>query len=231
MFSLAPHVQCCLADNHILLLDLKRGRYFGVPDRAARELRRSVEGLPRGPVAGEDTPRAAEVLEDLVSAGIVLKGSDGLPKRKDAPLCAPKYPLIHGYDAVDAVVTARHTLRFIRACTSAYVLLRHFSLETLSRRLTRRASRLALTAPDDPRLRTLVAAFHRLRPFLYTSHDACLFSSLAIHEFLALHGLRTQFVIGVAASPFKAHCWLQSGDTVVNDSPDHVWQYTPIMVR
>ncbi len=45
-----------------------------------------------------------------------------------------------------------------------------------------------------------------------------------------LTGLRCDalLVIGVRAQPFTAHSWVQSGNFVLNDTPDEVARYTPI---
>jgi hypothetical protein len=239
VFTVAPHVECCLADNHVLLLDLRRGRYLGLSDEAVRKLGKSVDRLPHLPddgptaalAAATDAEAADDILREMLLDGVIVTQTLQRPDPANSDLSPPKRPLVHGYESVDAVVKPLHCARFALACARAFVLLRWFSLETLSKRLVRKSRRIPLTSPDDPRLRMLIGVFQRLRPFLYTSHDACLFNSLAIHEFLAMHGLRAQFVIGVAAKPFKAHCWLQIGGTVVNDGPDHVWQYTPILVR
>jgi hypothetical protein len=34
----------------------------------------------------------------------------------------------------------------------------------------------------------------------------------------------------VQTRPFAAHCWVQHGDIVCNDTVEHVSGYTPIMV-
>ena len=36
-------------------------------------------------------------------------------------------------------------------------------------------------------------------------------------------------VIGVTASPFGAHAWVQIGDVVLNDSVDRVRRFVPIL--
>jgi hypothetical protein len=36
-------------------------------------------------------------------------------------------------------------------------------------------------------------------------------------------------VIGVKLNPFAAHCWLQVGDVVLNDLPERVAAFTPIL--
>ena len=43
-------------------------------------------------------------------------------------------------------------------------------------------------------------------------------------------GQNAAWVFGVRTWPFSAHCWLQIGDAVLDDDPERVSRYTPIMV-
>lgn len=74
------------------------------------------------------------------------------------------------------------------------------------------------------------ASYLRLRPFALTTHDRCLHDSLALIHFLTTRGLIAQWVIGVRLRPFGAHSWVQRGSVVLNDQPDHVRAYEPILV-
>jgi hypothetical protein len=76
----------------------------------------------------------------------------------------------------------------------------------------------------------VVRSFHYLRPFLRSSKDACLLESLSLLTALGSYRLHAHWVFGVRTEPFFAHCWLQELDCVLNDSVDHVRQFTPIMV-
>ena len=49
-------------------------------------------------------------------------------------------------------------------------------------------------------------------------------------HFLAAEGIQPDWVFGVKTEPFDAHCWVQHGDVVLNDAPDRVRQYSPILV-
>jgi hypothetical protein len=50
-------------------------------------------------------------------------------------------------------------------------------------------------------------------------------------DFLDRRGARASIVFGVTGTPFKAHCWVQLGDQLLNDSLDNVTPFTPILQR
>lgn len=74
----------------------------------------------------------------------------------------------------------------------------------------------------------MLNSFLRLRLFFYTAHRRCLFDSLVLTAFLTKTGVPCTFVIGVSTKPFLAHAWVQIGETVLNDTAEHIQMYTPI---
>ena len=85
-------------------------------------------------------------------------------------------------------------------------------------------------AEEATRIATLSQDFFRLRPFVYSSRDKCLYDCLVLLEFLAYFDLFPTLVIGVATFPFRAHCWLQYGSLVLTDYVEHTRAYGPILV-
>ena len=57
----------------------------------------------------------------------------------------------------------------------------------------------------------------------------CFFRSFMLLKFLRLAGLGASWVFGVKTWPFQAHCWIQAGETVLDDASERVAQFTPIM--
>jgi Transglutaminase-like superfamily len=92
----------------------------------------------------------------------------------------------------------------------------------------RRGDRDSGRAFDLERARSLASVFDRLRLF-YSQPYLCLFDSLALIHFLARFGLYPDWVFGVQADPFEAHCWVQAGSVVLNDTVERVSAFTPIM--
>lgn len=72
-------------------------------------------------------------------------------------------------------------------------------------------------------------AFLRARRHLPLSRS-CLLDSLALLTHLGRCRLSAQLVFGISIDPFCAHCWVQAGDLVLNDTVGNVRAYTPIRV-
>jgi Transglutaminase-like superfamily len=84
-------------------------------------------------------------------------------------------------------------------------------------------------ADTDVVITRFVRAFDQAR-LLKTAANRCLPRSIAFALVLAGHGVRGTVVIGVKRSPFGAHCWVQAGPVVLNDTWDEVQRFTPLLV-
>lgn len=74
-----------------------------------------------------------------------------------------------------------------------------------------------------------VDAFHRWAPFAPTSAK-CLLRAFMLLRLLRRRGHDAFWVFGVRTWPFHAHCWLQCEGLVLDDEPDRIRAFTPIMV-
>lgn len=97
-----------------------------------------------------------------------------------------------------------------------------------TRRLIEQAA-VRSCADEDTVISRFVRAFDQAR-LLRTAVNRCLARSIACALVLAGHGVRVTVVIGVRRSPFGAHCWVQSGPLVLNDTWDEVQRFTPLLV-
>lgn len=75
----------------------------------------------------------------------------------------------------------------------------------------------------------VVRAFEQAR-LLRSAADRCLPRSIALALCLAARKCRVHVVLGVKLAPFAAHCWVQDGGAVLNDSLEEVQRYSPILV-
>jgi len=78
-------------------------------------------------------------------------------------------------------------------------------------------------------LLALVGRFHRWSPYLPVT-GKCLLQSFMLLRLLHRSGHDAAWVFGVSTWPFRAHCWLQCGEVVLNDTFERVRTYQPIMV-
>lgn len=235
-YSLADHVHVCVNDEHVVLLDLKRDRYWALEAAATAPLSGCVPGWPvkalDAPPAGSSDPEQAEqVAEGLLEQGIL---TDETPGGKDATpvrVVTPMRELLPDDESRFTRVGAGTARTLVAAALSAKLALRFRPFQSVVQRCSDR-KRQAGGHPqplDMERARELVAAFFRLRVFLFTSRSECLFDSLTLLNFLAHYGIFADWVFGVQARPFAAHCWVQLGEVVFNDTVEHVSGYTPIM--
>ena len=235
-YSLADHVHVCVNDEHVVLLDLKRDRYWALEAASTAPLSGLVPGWPvkalDAPLAGSSDPEQAEqIAAGLLEQGILtdqsVGGKDATPVRIATPvrelLSADGYRSAHG--------GAGSASALLAAALSAKLALRFSPFESVVQRFIRRKRTAGGRArhPDMERVRERVEVFFRLRVFFFSTRSECLFDSLTLLNFLARYGITADWVFGVQARPFAAHCWVQLDDVVLNDTVEHVSGYTPIM--
>jgi hypothetical protein len=91
---------------------------------------------------------------------------------------------------------------------------------------TRERPRGADTSPIS--IQRDAQAFDQLMPFVPFQGE-CLFRSRLLLAYLRTEGRDATWVFGVRTRPFQAHCWLQLGDTVLDDAAERLCGYVPIL--
>ena len=237
-FQLAPHVRACKSDGQVILLDLRRSKYIGIGGRQLPVLARAVDGWPTDSDEAHESVGASNVAAltgPLLLQGLLtIRPFDHPTPHKAADVIEEATASLDAEDAIqDRPLGSAHVLRMIRSAAVAAMWLRWRSLQSIAHAVaTRRArieARITETRSQDA-LRLEVAAYDKLRPLLFTARDRCLHDSLALIGFLAAEGMFPRWVIGVQTRPFGAHSWVQSGATVLNDHPDRVRRFRPILV-
>ena len=64
---------------------------------------------------------------------------------------------------------------------------------------------------------------------LYPGRAACLERSLTLYWYLRRRGVAVDFRMGVQMYPFLAHAWLELEGHAINDVPEHVKRFVPIL--
>ena len=231
-YTICEHAYTCIAGKHIVFLDIERDKYLCLDLEATATLLPHLRGrsfLFQDPLLSECATWAgvSRILAELEQRNLIaLVPVDQvapsveqitLPTRSVSAPAGNKYPL-----------AAAAAYEFILAVTRSAVLLRWRTLARTVAHVTQRR-RSAVASRADVGYAPLVQRFASYRS-RFGKADACLFNSLALLDFLALHGLYPKLVFGVSMRPFHAHCWVQHEETVVGDTLERVSEFTPIMV-
>ena len=197
-----------------------------------------IAGVIGGPDVSAPNSQAAAVpgAENRLLARMIAQrllvtdpnlGKEAAPIIADKAKVALVEPELHARPQA----TVGHFWRLTRAYTAAKWSLKRYPIKAVVEgvRLRKKRSSVAPALEIDT-VRSLVAAFIYLRPLLYTAHNACLLDSLTLTRFLASYGVFPDWIFGVKTDPFYAHCWVQQGEHVFNDSPDHVGEFAPLLV-
>jgi hypothetical protein len=238
-YLLAPHVFPCVSGQHVVLMDLERDKYVAVVP--AHRLARWVRGWPvdaaQASGALDDPDGDADaIVSQLLAHGMLVTdphlGKPAVP----VTIARPQRTLVEFDFDIRPRASAAHLLRFARSCLRAQLSLKLSPIQSIVEAVRERKARLdarrARKAEPAGRrdVRLLVTAFIRLRPLFYTLRAACLLDSLTLLHFLSADGICPDWVFGVKTEPFDAHCWVQQGEVLLNDIPDRVRQYSPILV-
>jgi len=221
MWRLADHVSFCWVEGQAIFLDLSRDRYFALPRGVNKAFCRWSE--QRDP--------ALAMPDVLVRHNLVVSSQlDQMPSVLPCTFAAPT--------KVATQLNPTGGSRWSRNCEAASLLMR-MRRRVRTRPLQQLVAEATLSFGDDIGDRALrrlsvndlALEFGRVRNWFPKHQISCLPDSLALTTFLARHGHATTLVFGVTAQPFGAHCWVQTGATLLNDMLDHVVRYTPILAQ
>jgi len=206
--SSATHLAVIGSD--IVILDARENAYFCLAG-AATEVRVRAEGV----VFDDDA-----LAEDFDQAGFLAE--------------TPNPPRILPTTATQdlALTVARPVKALDLALILGAWVTMAFSYHTLPfDRLVARAQRGRRRAPTqklDRGAANLVATFERVLPWL-PFQELCLYRAFLLLKILRWRGLEARWMFGVRTWPFQAHCWLQVGDTALDDTADRLAGFTPIL--
>ena len=212
---LAPKVRAVRVEADIVFLDIAADAYLCLVG-AGEHLDLGADGA-----VAAHPPQAAD---DLIVAGLLTAEASG-------PLCAADriHPprVARGLEGEGGPVRAR---AFLGAAWANGRAAKAIAQQPF-------AQVLALAGPLDPRaleppspaLLVEAGRFARMAPWLPHA-GLCLMRSLQQRLYLTTRGHGVAWVFGVRTWPFEAHCWLQAGDVVLDDTPGRVRGFTPILV-
>lgn len=230
---LSANVYACEVPGGAVFLDLDSLQYSAIDAQCVPVLRRAVRNwVPNAALrwpADTDTSSQAALLEALFAKGLLCVAP---PDRAHFPCpprpttaCTPNWNL-----RASTITSTTLLLQIAWTYLRTILFLRTRQLRLLVNRLPEVVGvRASDSGPSQP-LKLLVTQFVKLRVWFYTARDACLLDSLVMTSVLRRHKIDARLHIGVAVAPFSAHAWVQVGSCVLDDTVEHVCEYTPILV-
>jgi hypothetical protein len=193
-----------------------------------------VRNWPSGanlPPANGDSADGRVVADALVELGLLTRDPQLQSATAVAPPAATTTFGSANFSAMRFKPKPEICARFLAAYSLSAWKFKFCRLKNALDSLRRRKAVIAdLCAPPTPlRLYTLMAHFFRMRALTYTSQERCVLDSLVLSDFLLRNQVLPTFVIGVSTRPFKAHCWVQSGSVVLNDSIEGTQSHTSLL--
>ena len=221
---LRENLSCCDVDGHLIFLDIAQDRYFKLTSALEKAMRRFQ--------AHEDV--APSLMKGLAAARILVEAQ--IPEACAAivnirrPTCsAIEQPLTADGQRIGmATVVEVMTIVFSTHCQLKTRALKAILDEASAyrSRKTRYHGVATPTTPEDNLLQAnrQFACARRYVPI----EPICLLDSLSLLRFLSRRGLSANIVFGVTPEPFAAHCWVQAGDLVLNETLSDANAHTPI---
>lgn len=237
---LAKDVFSCVADNRVVFLDLRRNQYFCLNryvTKTATDLLIALKLLGQTAMnetqtacAASDNKELQRVIKALTAKGLLAQCQANEEQSDSLRIPDPENTMLPSGSTRIRAVSARELTAFFVASVKASLKLRYYPIRgTVQSIRAQKQHHTGVQPTDYDALRRLVSTFHQLRPF-YIRKYLCLYDSLALMEFLAAYCFYPEWIFGVTAEPFSAHCWVQSGKYVLNDTVEGVRRYTPIMI-
>lgn len=223
-YRLAPDVYFCCRGDDFVFLDLGRDEYTLVNGPTAAALRSVFRAEP----SVYEEQHAAERLGELLTAGLLTTEPANSKTLAPTAIDMAVEELIDSQDLTTVPITLGNVWHFVLACATAAMKLRWSKLDRTVAGVACRKAQHTHRMIDVQRARELVSVFERLR-FLFPRDFLCLFDSLALIEFLARYRIFPDWIFAIRLEPWGAHCWVQHGSAVFNETVEEAAGYTPVM--
>lgn len=209
----------CHIDGRLIFLDTRSDRYFRLSSTLEHAFDSYVDGAQLSP---KDIAHLVgrNILTDVPSLTSRVRAT--IPIATRSALELPPSPTVSGIRSVAEV--------FAIVCSTQFHLKTLNLKKILDDAITRRPLKSELEDDDaEPRLLNETHIFLKARK-LVPIETCCLLDSLSMTTFLARRHLHSNIVFGVTDDPFTAHCWVQTGEMILNDAVGNIRAYTAIRV-
>lgn len=206
-------VSHCEVNDRTVFLDVKRNRYSAMKSSLAHALvQGDFDGLP------DHIVRQVDEWGWRVERGAA-------PTTRVSPVRAVREL---SSESVGIAVRPKLVYRALKCVAASRLRLKTRRLAGVLDRISAENASSA-GVPSLVSIAELAEAFDATERVIFGAND-CLVRSIALHRLLTNHGHQSALIFGVRLNPFRAHCWLQISEMVVNDTIEQTSLYQPVRV-
>jgi len=231
-YFLAPHVHGCIDKGYLILMHLHRDEYFLLDPSELKELAPYLSGdqnlikLDVSDRSYKNLESVNSIIEHLLENELITKDNISGKPLISIYIPSPDSPFEQIETSDDIKFSWHHILNILLSGIFSHFLLHFVPIRYVIKYLGTRPGNI--NKDPSPRLVKLAQIFSSLRPFLIRNR-ICLYDSISFYFFCRFYDERPILIVGVEAEPFSAHCWAQQRGIILNDVPQNIMRYTPIM--
>jgi hypothetical protein len=215
-WKLTAHAHLACLEDDAVFLDLRTETYMCLPELAA-----DLVGL----VGGLAVSVEPDLAVDLQNHGLIEPCRGASQSLRPATPTRPATSAMPAFAERLSVGDMPSMIAALLDVARAYHG-RPLTQVVAAAQRSRGARPLSVSARGD--LAVVVSSVARWLPYAPLP-PKCLLRSFLLLRSLHRHGLDATWVFGVTTWPFRAHCWLQVDDMVLDDDADRVMGFEPIM--
>jgi Transglutaminase-like superfamily len=229
----SAHAYVCEFDDGAIILDLRTDTYLGIDAQHLSNLRARIGNWPDLSQGNRDVARpGSSATESLIADLLTREILTTLPTSRQSSTSMNPTTALTGATSANTRkrIPVAHIAQFSIAFVMVALCLRQRGLASLVDWLRRRQSSIhrGHSGTQENTVERL-ASFLWLRAWCYTAQRRCLFDSLVLSVYLTRGLIPCTLAIGVATKPFLAHAWVQIGESVLNDTAEHVQSFRRIL--
>lgn len=224
-----PYEMCdgltyCRVDSHLIFMDVHNDRYFRLPATLEQAFTAVIDGqdclgMEVGQLISKNILVETESIEnEAVTPAIRSPSRSAIEDEREN--C--KFHIATCIEVLAIVASTRHRLKMRKLSCIIDQLVAY-------RKSNAYAHDASATGCKEPRLLQAAQAFRHARLYVPIK-TSCLLDSLSLTRFLSRRSLPASIVFGVTLNPFTAHCWVQAGDLVLNETIGDANSHTPIRI-
>ncbi len=223
-YRLRDDLAFCRVDDGLVFLDIQNDQYFRLPDVVERAFSAFLDEREVATPGFQALVQERILVECSENQSMPLAIAIQAPTRSamERSHPAPTFDVSTVLEVTAIVLSAKRRIRprRLKAVLEALIDYRHSRSHGPTSGVSKSTEHALLRAFDQ------FSYARRYAPV----EPSCLLDSVSLVRFLARRRLHANIVFGVTPEPLAAHCWVQAGSLVLNETVSDVAGYTPIRI-